>query len=341
MKRLIHIILILVMLILPVSGVAHAIVNPDSVAFGSAATQEYGVFNNILQAGDWLITAEGFVNYTVPPTDYTAREAFVFELLNTTGTSVLAGTTISAYGDRPIGFYLTKAQADNLTLVAGTAYMLRIRGNPAIFPSLTGNSANVTLTPADYVDMTGASSTMPIANELRNFMIQIAQNMQAHDGVTTYLTTVAGFYYLTTIGGNLFLAGIPGLDTLCPILFQSSSSTLISGTPTTSVNTGNYSRSLTIENNWGTTTANGLTALGTWLGFSQKTAGAMVYFILVVMFALFFLMPRLQSPIATMFILAVSPFVGTYLGFIAMPIVFDFVIFIVVIAGFIFFSRIM
>lgn len=312
-----------------------AIGNPNTLAFGSGSSSQYNVFNNVLETGDWLIDAEGLVAYTVTPTDYTASEAFLFELLNTAGNVTYASTPLKAYGDRPISIYLTKAQADALGLTIGSAYGIRITGNPNVFASTTNNTITTFLNAGDYIDQSASGNTTT-TNLLRNAMIIIAQNMQAYDGVTTYLTTIQGIQYLTTTGGDLFQAGIPNLSTMCPVLFQSGLQVLQNEVPNA---TGAYASTISITNQWGATTANGLTALGLYMGISQALAGTVVYFILMLAFGVFFLYPRLQNTTSLVLFMAVTPFIGSFMGFIALPIAFDAVLFVMIIVGYYFVSR--
>lgn len=334
MKKL-GLILGILMVVISASIPVLAIGNPDTIAFGSGSSAQYNVFNNVLETGDWLIDAEGLVSYTVTPTDYTASEAFLFELLNTSGNVTYASTPLQSFGDRPISIYLTKAQADGLGLSIGSSYGIRITGNPNVFASTTNNTITTFLNAGDYIDQSASGNTTT-TNLLRNAMIIIAQNMQAYDGVTTYLTTIQGVQYLTTTGGDLFQAGIPNLSTMCPVLFQSGLQVLQNEVPNA---TGAYASTISITNQWGATTANGLTALGLYMGISQALAGTVVYFILMLGFGVFFLYPRLQNVTSLVLFMAVTPFIGSFMGFIALPIAFDAVLFVMIMVGYYFVSR--
>lgn len=319
----------------------YAIGNPTTINFGTGTTMVYNVFYNVLETGDWLITTEGYVYYTVPPTDYTASEAFLFELLNTAGTAVLASTPLNSYGDRPISIYLTATQVGptGLNLTVGGAYGLRLTGNPLVFASPTGNTKTVYLNSGDYINQAGATD---VNNPLRDNLIMMATNIQAEDilrgiitALTPYIVTVQGVRYLTILGGSIFLEGINSLSNICPILFQSALEVLPGDIPES---TGTYARTMTPERKWGTITANGLTNLGIFLGINQALAGSVMLFVLVIMLAVY-VYKRTQSGIAMLMMVAATPFLGAYLALMPMALAFIFTIFIVVLVGYFFLSR--
>ena len=328
-------IILIIITIMPVRAIA----NPDSISFGTGTTPLYMVFENVLEDGDWFIVAEGYVYYAVEPTDYDADEAFIFEMLNTTGDETIISTTIKAYGDRPIGIYLSANQTDTLGLVSGTAYKLRIMGNPLIFASMTGNSVNTTLASGDYVDqLLGVDNGIATNNNLRNFLIDMVENIEAEDTPAAgyeYIVWVSGTRYLSTYGADIFLQGIPNLSNMCPILFQYTMETLESLPPDAS---GAYAASRTAVNAWGTTVANGLTNLGLYLGISQALAGSVVLFILAIALAVFVYM-KTESGIASIVLVSATPFVGAYLGLMPMALAFIVVIIVAVLMGLYFFGK--
>lgn len=316
---------------------AYAIVNPDTISFGTGTTAYYKVFYNVLESGDWLIAAEGYVYYIVEPTDYLPKEAFIFELLNTAGNDTIASTSLKAWGDRPIGIYLTAAQVTSAGLSVGTAYIVRIMGSPLIFASPTGNSVNAILTPLDFIDQElGADGGVPTANNLRNGMITVAENMEDNDTpVDSYLVTVQGYRYLSLDGGDLFIVGINGIQSMCPILFQAGVEPMTSDAPQ---NTGAYALTLTPAQKWGNTVANGLTMLGSYMGINQALAGSVVLFAIVIAFAVY-IYQKTESGITVLLMVAATPFLGAYLGLMPMAVAFIVVIFIITLMGYFFFSR--
>lgn len=313
-----------------------AIVNPDSMGMGGETG--YEVFENVVVDGDMLFVAEGQVTYAVEPTDFTAAQAFVFEILNVAGNATLAATTLQSYGDRPISIYLSPAQIASLGMSSGTEYILRIVGNPAIFPSQVGNSINVTLTSEDYTDQSiGANSTIVTDNRLRNFCIRMAENMEVVDAplVDPYITVVDGVRYLTTTGGSLFLEGIPGLNSMAPILFAVSISPLVVDTPAAD---DAYTGNLTVARKWGETTANGVHSLGLYLSITDELAGALILFALALMLGVM-VYKRTQSGIATITALTMAMVAGAFTGLMPLALAFVVIILVVLIAGFYFFGR--
>lgn len=308
-----------------------AISNPDSISFGTGAPS-YKAFENCLETGDMLFVAEGYVYYAVEPTDYDADEAFIFEVLDTDNSTLLS-TPITDYGDRPISVYQSANACATKGLVSGTGYKYRISGNPIIFATMSGNSVNVTLTAGDWIDQSVATDE---ANPLRNYIIGMAQTIEDNDTPTDdYLTWVSGQRYLTSAGANIFLNGIPGLFQLCPTAFQYSIENLEGDAPES---TGSYALTLTPELKWGTTTANGLTSIGVFLGINQALAGSVVLFALAIALAVY-LYSRTQSGILSLLVVSGTPLFGAYLGLMPLALAFILVIFIAILLGYFFFSR--
>jgi len=319
-----------------------AITNPNSISFGSG-TSNYKVFENVLENDDMLVVAQGYVYYVVEPTDYTASEAFTFELLNESGNVTYASTSLKSYGDRPISIYLSANQTATLGLHSGTSYGVRIMGNPLVFPSPDSNNITAYLSADDYVDqLLGVDGGVARNNPLRNFLIgtdnamaEIIQHEDAPPAGSEYILVSQGTRYLTTDGGDIFLAGIPNLSSMCPILFAASVETLSSDPPESS---GAYASTLNPLSKWGTTVSNGLTNLGSYLGINQALAGSIVLFVIVIALAVW-VFAKTESGIATLLLVGATPFVGAYLGLMPIAIAFILVIIIVVLLGYFFFSR--
>lgn len=383
-----------------------AISNPDSITLS-----RYKVFENILETGDMLFATEANVYYATEPTDYDASEAFQFDILNESGNTTLASTSLNQYGDRPISIYLTASQVTSLSLVSGTAYIIRVSGNPLIFPSPTGNTANVTLAASDYIDQElGDDGDVASDNNLRNYLLAMAKDIQDNDSpITDYVITIQGVQYISTqvnpstttgstssssttgtspgstsssttegatsntsaevtdntteysggtsssstntttvnqyikldevwsgiSGADIFIEGIPGITTMCPILFESGLEAISGDIPS---GTGAYASQLTALNQWGETTASGLSMLGEYLGINQELAGSLVLFILVALFSVV-IYKKTESGITVLLIVAVTPFAGAYLGLMPMALAFIFTIIVVVLMGYFFYSR--
>jgi hypothetical protein len=362
-----------------------AISNPDDIGFSNTEDKLIQIFYNVDATGDMLIVAETYIYYATTPTDYKASEAFLFEVLDTDGSTIVS-TPVKNYGDRLVSIYQTAAQVTSANLTVGTAYTVRITGNPLVFPSSTGNTANVTLNSTDYTDQSvGADSELPMLNNLRNFCIEIAENIQAYDEpATDYLMTSGGYKYLDTeknpvystsstsntttseytanttdnvteysgstsititeydkaassgiSGADIFLEAIPGLSGFCPILFQAGAEKMDSDAPES---TGAYALTLTPLDKWGTLTSDGLTNIGLFLGINQALAGSVVLFILACALAVY-VYKKTQSGVTVMLMVSAAPFIGGYLGLMPMALAFIFVIIIITLMGYYFFSR--
>ena len=326
---------IILLLLLLITIPVYAISNPDSIAFGTGSIPLYKVFENVVETGDMLFVVEGYVHYVVTPTDYTASEAFLFEVINAAGTTTLLAVPLNEYEDKPISIYQTAAQVTAAGLVSETAYGLRIIGNPLIFPSSTGNTVTAYLGASDYIDQSVATDDN---NPLRIFLINMAENIEANDAPAAgdeYLIDIQGKRYLTLIGGDIFLQGIPALSTFCPILFQAALQNMDNDVPET---TGAYAASLNPAIQWGQTVGNGLTMLGEWLGINQALAGSIVMFVIVMFFAVF-LYKKTESGVTVLLMVAATPFMGAWLGLMPLALAFILVIFVIVLMGYFFFSR--
>lgn len=340
LRRFLRALALSAVMLLVLSLSALAIVNPDTIAFycvGSVPV--YKVFYNVLETGDMLFAAEQYVHYIVPPTDYTANEAFLFEVMDVTGVTTIALTPLNQYEAKPISIYWTAAQVTAAGVSVGDALILRITGNPLIFASPTGNTVTVTLAASDYVDqLLGDDGGVATENNIRNFLIGMADDLETHDSPpvgSEYLVTVSGVQYLSTIGASIFLEGIPSLDAICPILFQYSIEPMSGDEPES---TGAYQSSLSPLAKWGQTASSGLTNLGVYLGINQAMAGTVMLLVLVAGLAIY-AYAKTQSGIAVLLLVGVCPFIGAWFGLMPIALAFVFTIVIVVLLGFLFFSR--
>jgi len=195
-KKIIVIISLLIIgmiaLVMPVSA---AVANPDAISFGSGDAGKYKVFENVLEDSDMLFIAEGLVAYNSTPS-YDADELFLFEVTNAAGTEIYLATSLNEYGDRPISIYQTAAQVTSKGLVSGTSYGLRIRGNPLIFATGAGNTANVTLIDTDWIDYSVFDNDEN--NGMRTFLLEMAGNIEDYDTpAIDYIENIDGLDYLS------------------------------------------------------------------------------------------------------------------------------------------------
>jgi len=339
-KRFLIIGLVIVISFLIVAVPVFAIVDPTDIFFGSNPPASFAkVFENVSETGDMLFLAEGFVDYAAPPTDYTASEAFIFEVRSTDGTAVLISRSLESYGDRPISIYLTSTQVGTLGLTSGTAYIMRITGNPLIFPILT-EGVNMISYPLGAADWFDQSTATEVFNPLRYACISMAGYMQTEDGVTTYIMTSEGIDYLTPLGASLFLVGVPSLNVFVPSLFQITSEAATAEDPPA---TGTLAILTTPLIKWGPNVPGGTVSrfhnIGEWFGVSEVMAAGVILMAFIVLLSVW-LYKKTQSGkvVLAMGVGATLP-VGAFLGMTPLVLMFIIAIFIVLMLGYYFLTR--
>ncbi len=325
-------VLIVVFIILAslfVSIPVYAIGNPNDIAFGSSTTPIAYAFKNVNETNDMLFLAESYIYYTPTYPTESSKQAFLFEILNAAGTSVLVSTPVWQYGDRPVSIYLTHLQADAIPLAPNTEYKMRLTGNPALFPTLTEGTNMITATLSSdwWVDQALATAEK---NPLRNVIIQMLDNIEAEDAplpAVSYIKVVDGVEYLSSpYGANLFLGGVPQLGVFCPSAFQTITNPMEAPAPTSA---GTYAGSLTPLGQMGATMATGLTNFGTWLGIPQQMAGGAVYLGMTAIFC-GWTYKRSGHPILPICLGAILPALGAWLGLIPFAVLMIAVLLIVV-----------
>lgn len=281
------IVLVAVVLLFFVASPVYAATNPTIIQWGnvSPATQ-YQVFYNVVQTGDWLILAESYIQ-TVDTTPSTS--AFSFSFLSADGLTVYRTTPLWSYGDRPISIYISAADVTSLGLAVGGAYIIKLAGNPAFFASSVNNTIQATLSGTDYTNQALATDSL---NPLKAFCVQMGQHMQTTDSVSTYLIAVGGSYYVTSVAAPLYLIGVPSLDIMCPILFQTSVEPMT--VPTGTYNT-NYGDNISVQNMLGTQANIGIGNLAAWFGLPDNTAAKALILLGMGGIALFIISRRVQD----------------------------------------------
>lgn len=168
-----------------------------------------GIFQTYKAAGDMLITVEIINTYTSLFPTRKAGDYFHVQLLETDGITIIAASPLSNWGDRPSSIYLKPALAATLTVQA--AYFIRVIG------------VNVPGTPySDYEivpeDWKGTDLT-----SLDYWCRGTAMRMQITDNRTDYLTgPVDQMQVISDAAGGYFTAGIPGIMSVRPNLFETS-----------------------------------------------------------------------------------------------------------------------
>lgn len=313
---------------------AFAISDPDDIEFGSGTnTNMYQVFQNLDEDGDMLFVAETYIHYATPPTDYACSQAFLFELLDTDGTTVLYATPVLEYENYVTSIYLTATQAESLTW--GSAYSVRLTGSPSIFgtPTEGTNQKTASLMESDYIDDTPAGTSV---TGLRIFCLDVAEDLEANDDPTDdYIITVEGVDYLTTTGGNIFLAGVPNLNVYCPTLFQTTSGPI----ELEDVGeTGAYAETRDYRQILGETIGNGISNFGSWMGMGDTMAGIAVMFGIILLVC-GYLYIKTQSPLVPDAIAISLLLLGGYLGLVPLALAFTVTLFIAIITLYYFFTR--
>ena len=311
-----------------------AIINPDSIAFTSSGAGRYKVFENVHETGDMLFAAESYIPYTVTPDDYTAREAFSFQVLNVAGDTVLLQTAITDYEDTIISIYQTAAQVVTAGLISDTLYKFRITGNPSIFGITTEgvNMATKPLTAADWLDQSEFSG---IDSWLYSFLISVVTNIETSSG-GTHTAEVGGITYLDASGATLFLAGIPSLNVFLPEIFLVVASPMTDTDPTS---TGVYQTTINpvaqLGGNIGASVAN----MSDFMGVSTTTAGIIITALLGFIFLPVIYWKTKNGTISMIAAALFTIFCG-YLGLFPLAIAFIIAAVILILTGFIFWGRI-
>lgn len=115
MRRVMRVLLagILGILLLCWPTVVLAMSNPANITFGTGASPVYNVFYNVLETGDWLIAAEGFVNYDLSTT------------LNVDPSGAGAETSISSVNGTATHWQAVIDDNDNTYVYTGSTAYLR------------------------------------------------------------------------------------------------------------------------------------------------------------------------------------------------------------------------
>jgi len=250
---------------LPLFGVAGA----ESAWVPPLQIEDCKVVQGFKTAGDWLVVCrykDVFTPY-YPTAD--VKRYFAIQLIDPAGT-VLTSNPISEWGNRIGSVYLSPAQVTSLDW--NGAYKVRIQG------LFTGTPyTEYSLVASDWL---GTDLTY-----LDSWAITSATVMQAYDTAQTsttktYVTNIATRgACLSATGGDLLVAGIPGLQTVRPTLFQiyTKATEFTSGTGTaTNINSIRA----------GTATAIGPDAVVAFQRFGTDVAGGLPYNYVIAIVAL-------------------------------------------------------
>jgi len=199
--------LILVLVGSPVLAVA----NPTSTVINYSH-----VFENIFVEGDQLFYLRYDIDYGLAPPLEPASDTFLMALYDVDGTTLLFQRPLNYYEHDLISIYLTPAQA----LTWGDAYVLKITGNPSIFPVLTEgiNLATRTLGALDYTAGVAEVSRAILGTTVLNS----AQSIETDTG-DDWVGALTD--RLTSLGAVHVNAAIPGLASVAPEIYETGEST--------------------------------------------------------------------------------------------------------------------
>lgn len=341
-------------LVVPIHAIA--ISNPTIIRFygNNCTTVRAKAFYNVYETGDMFFLAESYLNYAGGnPTDYSATQAFSFELLDTDRVTVLLSTPIIDYGCKVISLYQSKTQVTALGLVASTQYYLAITMNPSVMTAVPTTPIENTnyvvspLIPINWIDQSIAKGTPN--DVLVSYIVRglggggsIANDLQLNDGVTTYITTVQGINYLTNLGADIFLKGSPNLNLYAPSAFQTTSTLNTSTDPSSTNGLADPTKgNISIASKLGPNLGSAFTNLGHFLGGStmpQWEAGLIGLFI--IMFVICFALAKVTGhPVVPVALGSMTLIIGGFLGLMPMALAFAITMLIFILAVWFFFSR--
>ncbi len=333
-KRLLYSTALAVLLVMVSVMPVLAIINPDSISFASSGAGRYKVFENVHETGDMLFVAESYIPYTVTPDDYTASEAFSFQILNVAGDTVLLQTAITDYEDTVISIYQTAAQVITAGLISATLYKFRLTGNPSIFGA-TVEGVNMATKPLTAPDWTDQSEFSGIESWLYSFLISVVSNIEVSSGAT-HTAPVGGVRYLDASGATLFLAGIPSLNVFLPEIFLVVAVPMTDTDPTS---TGAYQVTINPVAQLGANIGASVANMSDFMGVSTTTAGIIITSLLAFIFLPVIYWKTKNGTVSMIAASLFTIFCG-YLGLFPLAIAFIIAGVILILTGFLFWGKI-
>lgn len=176
------------------------------------------VYRNLLETGDVFIIFLADIPYATWP-DTPVTETFIWQLIDTDGTTVLGSTTGYAYNNDGFNYNVYSMYFDAAdALVWETAYTIRLSGNPAVF--LAPPSYNFTIAASDYTNLvTSSDNQAALAVEV----LYLANDLNTKWGLETdyrlTLETETGTV-LSIYGEDVFRGAAYGIQGLAPAAFR-------------------------------------------------------------------------------------------------------------------------
>ncbi len=181
---------------------------PDSVAL-----EDIWANRNLLETGDLLIHFKYNVEYATPPAE-NIQQAFIFRLFDAANTVELGSRLAypfhdDGYGFGTVAFYFDADSSPGW----GTAYFIRVEGNPVYFS--TPFSQSFQMTASNYSTFSTKDANVA---ELKDRIISLTQDLQVAWSVLLLDEVDIGTVFSTS-GELYFRNSIPGLQVICPDLF--------------------------------------------------------------------------------------------------------------------------
>jgi len=169
-------------------------------------------YEGLWEAGDMLFLIEYKVMYTPDPTQ-DPQDTFLVGIWD--GTTKGPDRALDYYQHNFTSIYMTPAQVASFGYVLNDELKVRVLGNPSIFPSLSEgvDMRTTTLTAGRWLK---GSSLDITRGYLADWSIVLARDLEESWGIT--LLTSGG--KLNSTGMVKFKEAIPGLDSICPTIFQ-------------------------------------------------------------------------------------------------------------------------
>lgn len=198
-------IIIALVLLLGVATPVMAMAEPDDVSL-----DDIQIFTNLINTGDFLAIVPYSIPFTTIPDDDISK-TFIFRLLSPDG-STENGTALAypkydkGYGDGVVSFYFTSG------MTWGEEYIFRVQENPAYYPS-----------PQYWDFVIGDSNYTSDSDQQAALKAKIVDSATYLSPIFEYnllSTSESGQTVLSLYGELYYLFAIPGLQSMCPDLFQ-------------------------------------------------------------------------------------------------------------------------
>lgn len=291
----------------------NAVADPTSISIISTK-----VFQNVFATGDQLYFVEYDIEYTTSPTEH-AHDTYVMQIFD--GATLKAQKAIPYYNSNMVALYMNSTEA----LIWGSAYTIRIGGNPSIyFPSGVPEYLRL-LASTDWIEDTPAGST---ATYLGDYLLDIAQDLEDR-WTGSGITLLSADNKLNSTGSLLFSECIPGLQTVCFEIFETFTTT-VTFTPATNQQNGALQTAATAL--MGTRLHDTIDGLATWTGASPSMVGI---FALLIIFLILGgrVFTATGSPAIAMVTSIPLLFIGAAIGIIPFALLWALIIVVVLLFG--------